>query len=268
MLGSGPAAMATNLVPDMHFFSGRGAKDVVPLWRDARASEANIAVGFLDQLGGELGLDVGAEELFAYVHAVLSAPDYTHRFADELEVPGPRIPMTCDSGLFSRAADLGRRLIWLQTFGERFVPLGERAGSIPQGRARATKPVAADADHYPRDHRYDADRKELCVGDGVFAPVEPEVRGFSVSGLDVVGSWLDYRMREGAGRRSSYLDTIRPSSWPGAFTEELLRLLWVIEHTVALGPDLNDVLDAVVNSPTISGSDLPQPTDAQRQAPD
>jgi len=45
-------------------------------------------------------------------------------------------------------------------------------------------------------------------------------------------------MREGAGRRSSALDRIRPTVWPAAFTEELLRLLWIIENTVALQPAL------------------------------
>jgi hypothetical protein len=267
VLGDGPAAMATNLVPDMHFFAGRGAKDVVPLWRDNAASNPNIAAGMLDALGHALGVEVSPEDLFAYVYALLGSPTYTGRFAAELAVPGPRIPLTREASLFTQAAELGRKLIWLHTFGERFVPLGERAGSIPQGRARATQPVPADPDRYPTEHRYDVERQELHVGEGVFAPVDREVNSYSISGLDVVGSWLDYRMLEGAGRRSSYLDTIRPSSWPAAFTEELLRLLWVIEHTSALTPELNAVLDAVVNGSTFAASDLPQPTEAERQPP-
>lgn len=260
-IGDGPAAVATNLVPDMHYFAGRGAKDVVPLWRDAAATAPNVTAGATDVLGCD------PEELFAYVYALLSAPSYTARFADELEIPGPRVPITRDRGLFARGVELGRRLIWLHTYGERFVPVGERAGRIPAGRARAAVAVPDDQDLYPASHRYEAATEELHVGDGVFAPVCPAVRAYEVSGLDVIGSWLDYRMRDGAGRRSSYLDTIRPVVWDAPLTEELLRLIWIVEATVSLGPDLDRLLDAVVAGETFRASDLPTPTEAERQAP-
>ena len=202
----------------------------------------------------------------AYCYALLAAPSYTARFFEELEIPGPRIPVTTDAALFERAVELGRRLIWLHTYGERFVPPGERARRIPQGAARYEKPIPATEAGFPTSHGYDEATRELRVGDGVFAPVSPEVRAFSVSGLDVVGSWLDYRMKDGAGRRSSPFDAIRPTIWPESFTKELLELLWVLEHTVALGPELDATLDAVVAAPTIQATELPQPTDAEREA--
>ena len=83
----------------------------------------------------------------------------------------------------------------------------------------------------------------------------------------MIGSWLDYRMRRGAGRRSSELDKIRPATWPAQFTEELLRLLWVIEHTVALEPELNETLAQVIDSETFSADELPTPSDAERLPP-
>lgn len=101
----------------------------------------------------------------------------------------------------------------------------------------------------------------------MFEPVSKEVRAYSVSGLDVVGSWLDYRMRQGAGRKSSPLDDIRPEVWPASFTEELLRVLWIIEHTVAMKDDLNETLERIVSSPTIDADELPSPTDEERAPP-
>ncbi len=74
-------------------------------------------------------------------------------------------------------------------------------------------------------------------------------------------------MRDGAGRRSSALDEIRPTVWPEAFTKELLELLWVLERTVALGPDLDATLDAIVAGLTIPADALPQPTDDERRPP-
>ena len=189
------------------------------------------------------------------------------RFAADLEIPGPRIPLTRDPALFGRAVSLGRELIWLHTFGERLVPPGERAGRIPKGAARNTRAVPPAPDGYPERHWYDEDEQQLHVGDGVFAPVSPPVRFFSVSGLEVVGSWLDYRMKAGAGRRSSPLDEIRPATWPAAFSEELLRVLWILERTVALGPKLDRTLDAIAGGPLFAAGDLPEPTDEERRPP-
>jgi hypothetical protein len=268
LLGDGPAVTVTHLVPDMHHFRGSfGAKDVIPLWRDAACVEPNITKGLLDALAERLGREVSPEDFFAYCYSLLAAPSYTARFHEELEIPGPRVPIAADPGLFEHAVALGRELIWLHTFGERFVPEGHRAGRVPQGEARYVVPIPQRSDTYPERHAYDAERQELHVGDGVFAPVAPEVRAFSVSGLDVVGSWLDYRMKDGAGRRSSPLDEIRPEVWPEAFTQELLELLWVVERSVALGLALDASLDAIVFGPTVSADDLPQPTEEERQAP-
>ncbi|MHB8643021.1 MAG: hypothetical protein ACYDA3_09080 [Gaiellaceae bacterium] len=74
-------------------------------------------------------------------------------------------------------------------------------------------------------------------------------------------------MRDGAGRRSSQFDRIRPLSWTAEFTEELLRLLWIIERTVALGPELDTLLDEVVASDLYLASELPAPTDEERKPP-
>lgn len=267
LLAVGPAAIATHLVPDLHHFRGSfGGKDVIPLWRDAACREPNVTAGLLDALAPALGR-VEPEDLLAYAYALLQAPSYTLRFFEELEIPGPRIPIVRDADLFARGVSLGRRLVWLHTYGERFVPDGERAGRVPPGEARYVRPIGARADRFPRSHGYDAEKRELQVGEGVFAPVSPEVRAFSVSGLDVVGSWLDYRMRDGAGRRSSPLDDVRPTTWPEAYTEELLQLLWVVEHTVALVAELDRLLDDVASSDVFVASELPQPSERERAAP-
>ena len=269
LLDDGPAVTLTDLVPDLHYFRGSfGGKDVIPLWRDSAAVCPNVTAGLLASVGAQFGNMLAPEDLLAYVHAILAAPSYTTRFFEELEIPGPRVPITTDATLFERAAGLGRRLIWLHTYGERLVPPGGRARRIPQGAARYEKPIRATEASFPTSHSYDETTRELRVGEGVFAPVSPEVRAFSVSGLDVVGSWLDYRMKDGAGRRSSPLDEIRPTVWPASFTKELLELLWVLEHTVALGPDLDATLDSIVAGETIPANELPQPTDEERAPPD
>ncbi|MBA4083271.1 MAG: hypothetical protein C0496_18715, partial [Erythrobacter sp.] len=44
----------------------------------------------------------------------------TASFAEDLVRPGLRVPLTADAALFAEAAKLGREVIRLHTFGERF----------------------------------------------------------------------------------------------------------------------------------------------------
>lgn len=266
VLGEGPAAVATSLVPDLDFFCGRGAKDVIPLWCDAQAKQPNVTQGVLDVLTRQYGYPVSAENLFAYAYAILASPEYVRRFWDELTIPGPRLPITQDGTLFKQAVELGCKLLWLHTYGERFVPQEQPVGRIPPGEARCLKGTPTSPQDYPGSYRYDAGNQKLYVGEGEFAgefeTVRPEVWEFSVSGLQVVKSWLDYRMKHRAGRKSSPLDDIRPASWQ--FDEELLDLIWVLEHTVNLYPDLTKLLHDIVQSSLFTAADFSKPAKAQR----
>lgn len=123
VLGSGPAATATADVPDRHYFCGRGGKDIIPLWRDADATEPNVTAGLLKKLGEVYGSEVSPEDLFAYVYGVLASPSYVERFSEELALPGPRLPITKDEALFRDVAKSGRELVHLHTFGERWKPM-------------------------------------------------------------------------------------------------------------------------------------------------
>ena len=266
VLGLGPAATISACVPDLHYFCGRGGKDVIPLWRDAEASQANLTGGLLDALRPHLG-NVTAEDFFAYCYALLATPAYVETFSEELTVPGPRLPVTKDGDLFRQAARLGRRLIWLHTYGERFVPARHRPGEVPQGRARCRRAVPDRPDRYPEEFSYNDTTRLLRVGEGEFGPVPKAVWDFSVSGLQVVHSWLRHRMKEGAGRSSSALDDIRPERWTAEISQELLELLWVLEATVAMFPELKQTLEAVIAGETFRADELPKPAANERRPP-
>ena len=256
-LGEGPALTACALVPDLHHFSGRGAKDAIPLYRTADASEANVLPELLDLLSGEYGRKMTPEDFAAYIYGALAQPAFTARFKRELEARQVRVPLTKDPVLFERVCELGTRLLWLHTYGERFVPEGMGRGVVPNGVARCTKAIPGDVDGYPKTFAYDDATQTLHVGEGEFAPVTAEVYGFEVSGLKVVQSWLKYRMRNGAGRKSSPLDHIRPSRWTSPLTTELLALLWVLEATVAGYPEQARLLEAVIAGECFRAEELP-----------
>ncbi len=260
VLGLGPTATISAEIPDLHYFRGSfGGKHVIPLWRDAEATQPNITTGLLDVLSKTYGTEVTAEDLFAYAYGILASPSYVEKFSEELTLPGPRLPITKNANLFKEVVTLGRILIGWHTYGERF------GGSIPRGKARNTVAIPSDPEHYPNEFSYNPQTQTLHVGTGQFSPVSAEVWEFSVSGLDVVKSWLGYRMRERAGRSSSDLDKIRPERWE--FTKELLELLWVLEATVAKFPNLAQKLEQVVSGAVFTASEFPVPIDLERKPP-
>lgn len=256
VIGAGPAATVASHIPDYHFFANRGGKDIVPLYRD-RHLRPNIPSGLLGELAPFLGL-LTPEQVFAYTAGLIAHPAYTDMFWDHLETPGPRVPLTTDRELFDQVVAVGERLIGLGTYGER----GAR-GPL-SGVARLTKPVGPGM---PEDFAYEASTETLHVGTGELHPVSADVWGFSVSGFEIVRSWIRGRLREATGKaRSSKspLDHLRPSHWSSELDQELLELLWTLEHVLALESQQGDLLQKVIDGDTVPASALSPPTAAER----
>jgi hypothetical protein len=111
-------------------------------------------------------------------------------------------------------------------------------------------------------------RSGPCVSaTAFFGPVTADVWEFEVSGLKVVQSWLGYRMKKRAGKKSSPLDEIRPGRWTPRMTDEFLELLWVVEATLAMEPELAVALDKVVSGACFTAAELPTPSAEERKAP-
>lgn len=260
-LGEGPALTLSADVPDLHYFSGRGAKDILPLYRDAAGRHPNLHPALAGALKQAYGREVGAEDIAAYLYAALAHPGYTARFRDELENRAVHVPLTLDPALFEAACAIGRRLIYLHSYGERF----GQGQTWPKGRARCTRAVPTDG--LPEAFGYDAASQTLQVGDGQFGPVAPAVWEFEVSGLKVVQSWLGYRMKTRKGKKSSPLDGITPEGWPPEFTSELLRLLHLLEETLEIYPRQEALLERIVQGPLLLAGKLGPAPKEYREPP-
>lgn len=267
-LGGGPALTCCSYIPDRHHLRGSfGGKDVIPLYRAKDASEVNISPGLLDLLGETYKRMVTPEDFLAYVYGALAHPTFTARYEKELESRELRVPITKNAALFKKVCDIGQHLLWLHTYGERFIPKGKRSGQVPRGIAKCVKAVPGHEDGYPELFSYDASTHTVRVGEGEFAPVAPGVYTFEVSGLKVVQSWLKYRMKRGAGKKSSPLDDIRPERWTSQFTTELLELLWVLEATLAIYPEQARFLEAVSVDECFHADELPPVPEELRKPP-
>lgn len=260
---NGPALTATALIPDLHHYAGRGGR-VFALWKDAGATEANISPAALVALAKAFGTSVDPVDVFAYVAALLACPAYTAKFKDDLIRPGLRVPLTADAKLFAEAAALGRQILWLHSFGERFAddkPAG--APRLPDDRKpdySKAGSISNKPEDFPDTLDYDAAMQRLKIGTGYIDRVPPAVWEYEVSGKQVLRQWFSYRKKNrerpqiGDKRKPSPLGDIQPDHWLPEYSSELINVLNVLGMLVELEPKQADLLKRVCDGPLIPAS--------------
>jgi hypothetical protein len=265
---SGPAVTLTGLIPDLDHYHGRGGR-VHPLWANRTATESNIKPALLTYLAKTYGHPVKAEDVMAYVAAMMAHPAFTTRFQSDLVQPGLRVPITADASLFAEAVALGNEIVWLHCYGERFADpaahrpkqaprlLKEGAPTIPAG---GTIPSAPEP--LPDTMDYDPTTRRLKIGKGYIENVTPEMWTYEVSGKRVLWNWFSYRRRDrtkpiiGDKRPPSPLDSVQPEGWPPEYTTDLLDLLHVLGRLTALEPAQADLLTRICKGPLRSAEEL------------
>jgi len=264
---NGPALTFTDLIPDLDHYNGRGGR-AVPLWRDGLATQPNVKPGVLSVLGKVLGHTVSPEDFFAYIASVAAHPAYTIRFKGDLSTPGLRIPITADPNLFAEVVKVGRRVLWLHTFGDCFASSKD---DRPQGPPRMAHPpllpkegaISTDKEKMPDTLGYDAQKHRLMVGQyGFIDNVPAAVWNYEVSGKQVLIQWFSYRKKNrerpiiGERRAPSKLGEIQPDHWLPEYTTELLNVLNVLGLLVELEPVQAKLLEKICAGSLISEDDL------------
>ena len=276
----GPALTFSAAIPDAHHYNGRGGR-VFPLWRDAAGRAPNVKPALLaalreayrakvtprssdDALGITAIEQATAEGVMAYLAAVAAHPGYVARFADDLRQPGLRVPLTADPELFAEAVRLGREVVWLHTFGERY---GDGRPPGPPRVQDGPRPTVPDA--IPPDAdvvEYAAERQALVLhgesGTGTVENVPPAVWHYTVSSeTPLIRQWVSYRKRDRSrprmGKREpSALNEIQPDGWLPEYTTDLLDLVHVLTRLVALEPAQADLLGRIVAGPLLDADAL------------
>jgi Type ISP C-terminal specificity domain len=252
---TGPAIVATSLVPDAAHYNGRQGR-TWPMWTDTVGSKANVARDVLDLLADHFSAAVDGPDLFAYIAGIAAHPWFTSRFGLDLsEGSFLRVPLTADAELFSVAADLGRRVLELHC-------ADEGAGADAPGRSLDVRRVGVldpipQHGGMPLSLHYDAAAETLAIGRGRLHPVSAPVWTYEVSGVRVVEIWISRRLHP-PRRRQSPLEDIYPSSWEPEWTDELLHLIDALAELVHLEHDQAELLDDILDEPLISlGPDRP-----------
>ncbi|MCY4350481.1 MAG: N-6 DNA methylase [Thiotrichales bacterium] len=267
-LTAGPAATFSAEIPDLHHYNGRGGR-VFPLWVDREQRTPNLKAGLLRAMTEVLGVAVSAPDLMACFAAVAAHPAYTARFRPDLVQPGLRFPMTADASLFAEAVEVGREVIWLHCFGERFAdPDAGRPGASPRLPEGERPFIPKDGaipnfpERFPDRIEYDASARRLKIGDGFIENVPLAVWAYEVSGKQVLIQWFSYRRRDrsrpiiGDRRPPSALEKIQPDGWLAEYTTELMNVLHVLGRLVALEPRQSDLLNRICDGPLMNADDL------------
>lgn len=245
-----PGLAFTALIPEMDHFKGSEGGRVLPLLHPDGSPD--VAPGLTAALGSLLDVDVNARDLLAYVAALVAHPAFTARFTDELTTPGIRVSLTLDPELWQQAVALGKQVLWLHTYGAAYAdpdegrPVGNiRLPADDSRQPRSLTPVTA----MPTAMTYHEDAETLALGDGEWAPVTPQVAGYTVGGRNVLTSWFNYRKATPTGKKTSPLDKIHLDAWPTEWSIELIDLLAVLTRLAALEPEQAELLDRILAGP-------------------
>lgn len=231
----GPLLLATSLLPLLR--PGR----IRPLYRRPGGAEPNLAPGLLDHLATRLGLSPTPADLLAWTVTAVR--------------PGLTVPLTADPELWARGVELGHRVLWLlRRHGDR--------PKLPGGRrpyVRAPLPTR------PLTLHYDRDEEALLLDEGRISPVPPQSWDFEVGGTRVLEQWFTART---ADPEPGTLEAIRPTTWPQAWTSELLELITVLALLAELMPRQEELtVTAPITAQELrTAGVLPVPEAARRPA--
>jgi hypothetical protein len=233
--GAGPAVWCHGLLPDYHAFRGSYGGYAFPL-RDNRPGHGplNVSSALLTGLAASYGAAVSAEDAFDAMLALLSATSYTLRFAEDLEDVFPHVPFPSGHSLFLAAAELGREIRAVESFGR------------PPGAnflTRATARVETEATETLHASDWTDGELFLCANQtGRVSGISEAIWSFSVSGYRLLYRWLDARqglavdhalisaMRDVVGRIAELVDlfaradTLLVESLPATLTRDALGL--------------------------------------------
>jgi len=175
------------------------------------------------------------------------------------------VPQQITSGVTFTAVELGREVIWLHTYAERYVDpaAGREAGNVRSGWPMDAQPKSLEAvTTMPVKLEYDEARGQVVFTDddggrnGAWGPVPRAVFDYTVGGMNVIGSWFKYRKKNPGGKKTSPLDDIHVDEWPHEWTLEFTELLTVLTRLVSLEPMQAEVLEQILAGELITRDEL------------
>ena len=220
--------------------------------------EERLGLGFVDDGRGDLQNTFGPDDVFHYIYAVLSSPEYRSRYVEFLRHDFPRVPVPGNAELFAALAAMGEKLIGLHLFETQLPDATDLSYPVPgtnvveAGHPRYLGPGNPDPlTGNPLDvgRVYISKDKQSGKRGQYFRGVSPEVWEYEVGGYQVCSKWL--RDRRGSTlvltdltHYERLLSTIRETLRTAAEIDSLIPL-WPLD--MAGSPVMLEARDMVTD---------------------
>lgn len=157
-----------------------------------------IGLKFIPEGRGDLEKTLGPESVFYYAYAIFHSPTYRSRYAEQLKIDFPRLPLTGDKRLFVRLVALGNELVNIHLLGEN--PFDKSKTIFDESNKWSVKVGGEKPTDLPdwkvTDVRYNEEDKRVYINKGqYFEGVEKEVWEFMIGGYQVCEKWLKDRKK-------------------------------------------------------------------------
>jgi predicted helicase len=176
------------------------------------------------------------EEIFYYTYAILHSPIYRTRYAEQLKIDFPRLPLTSDKKLFAQLVTMGNELVNLHLLGENHFDKSKTIFDEPGKWSVKIGGVKPDKlpDWQVTDVRYDEEEKRVYVNKGqYFEGVEKEVWEFMIGSYQVCETWLKYRKK---AERALSTDDLKHYMKIVVSLRETIRLMQEIDKAIPSWP--------------------------------
>lgn len=174
--------------------------------------EGRLGMKFSNKAKGNSSDAFGAEDLFHYIAAILSAPEYQSRFEECLRVDFPRIPITDDAKLFWRLVAIGQNVV-----NGHLMESAEEVTTFPEKGSNVVEKI-----------EFDGKTKLFINDEQYFQGVSKSAIEFHVGGYPACEKWLKSRK----GRKLS-LSEIRQFGKIVGSIETILKLQESLDEAIA-----------------------------------
>jgi predicted helicase len=184
----------------------------------------------------DLSNTFGPRDIFYYTYAILHSPTYRSRYAEQLKLDFPRVPVTSDKRLFKQLVFKGNELVNLHLLGEN--PL-DSSKTIFDDSSRWDVKIGssggANLESWKvTDVRYNEKEQRVYVNsDQYFDGVSKDVWDFMIGGYKVCEKWLKERKKAG---RSLSTDDLKHYMKIVVALRETIRVMKEIDAAIPKWP--------------------------------
>lgn len=203
------SAYANNSVFPLYIYKDATAKlSLLDVEEHDKTREPNLSPKFIKEFSerlelkfisdgqGDLETTFGPEDVLYFSYAVFHSPSYRSRYAEQLKIDFPRLPITFEKKIFQDLVKKGNELVNLHLLGENPFDKSNTILDKPE-KWGGIKPVTEKRpviDWLVSNYHYDEKSKCVYVNRSqYFTGVEKETWDFVVGGYPVLETWLKYR---------------------------------------------------------------------------